>query len=239
MIQRLSTGYGSADGCRRPCLLMSGFEGAALPLSDLTAALIRGGCRLRSRRRRRCDNYHHSETSEGMIPGWGSGRAAIDDFQNGRWGWGLFNSALAISDVFLIKSLVTGAVRLGARALAGTAARLFGRREWVVVAGQEARVQALIARIETQYARETGRRIIVVAEHGPGGALAEISTRNGQIIIYSGERYGQAARLEELLHYLQLQQRGWLGRELTRAEANLLEREVEQLLREAGLRPRR
>lgn len=27
---------------------------------------------------------------ESMIPVWGSGRAAVDDFQNGRWGWGDF-----------------------------------------------------------------------------------------------------------------------------------------------------
>lgn len=47
--------------------------------------------------------------AESLIPIWGSGRAAVDDFQNGRWGWGLFNSALAVSDVFLVKSLVTAA----------------------------------------------------------------------------------------------------------------------------------
>jgi RHS repeat-associated protein len=50
---------------------------------------------------------------EKVIPIWGSGRAAIDDFQNGRWFSGTFNSLLAISDVFLVKSLVTGIVKGG------------------------------------------------------------------------------------------------------------------------------
>ena len=45
---------------------------------------------------------------ESMIPIWGSGKQAAEDFKCGRWGWGLFNSALAVSDVFLVKSLVTG-----------------------------------------------------------------------------------------------------------------------------------
>ena len=49
---------------------------------------------------------------EGMIPVWGSARGAVDDFQNGRWGWGLFNGALAVTDVFLIKALVTNGLKL-------------------------------------------------------------------------------------------------------------------------------
>jgi RHS repeat-associated protein len=54
---------------------------------------------------------------EGLIPIWGSGKRAIEDFQCGRWGWGLFNTALAVSDVFLLKALATalakGAVEAG------------------------------------------------------------------------------------------------------------------------------
>jgi hypothetical protein len=59
---------------------------------------------------------------ESLIPVWGSGRAAIDDFQNGRWGWGLFNTAMAVSDIFLVKSIVTAGGKLvvkgGAKLLA-------------------------------------------------------------------------------------------------------------------------
>jgi RHS repeat-associated protein len=46
---------------------------------------------------------------ESLIPVWGSGRSAINDFECGRWGWGTFNTALAISDIFLVKSLFTAA----------------------------------------------------------------------------------------------------------------------------------
>jgi hypothetical protein len=43
---------------------------------------------------------------EGIIPVWGSGRAAANDFQNGRWGWGSANAVLAVSDVFLVKDAI-------------------------------------------------------------------------------------------------------------------------------------
>jgi RHS repeat-associated protein len=46
-------------------------------------------------------------TKESFIPIWGSGRAAINDFQNGNYGWGLFNTGMAVSDVFLFKSVGT------------------------------------------------------------------------------------------------------------------------------------
>jgi hypothetical protein len=48
---------------------------------------------------------------ESLIPVWGSGRSAVNDFQNGRIGWGLFNTGMAISDVFLVKSIGTAVVK--------------------------------------------------------------------------------------------------------------------------------
>src|SRR5690606_2148243 len=47
-------------------------------------------------------------TAESMIPVWGSGRAAIDHFQHGNYGWGAFHTAMAVSDVFLVKSIAIG-----------------------------------------------------------------------------------------------------------------------------------
>jgi RHS repeat-associated protein len=44
---------------------------------------------------------------ETAIPVWGSGRAAVDHFQNGNYWRGIGYTALAISDVFLVKSAVT------------------------------------------------------------------------------------------------------------------------------------
>lgn len=65
---------------------------------------------------------------ESLIPIWGSGRAAINDFQEGRWGWGIFNTALAVSDVFLVKSIVVGAGKFiigsGAKTVAKTNVKL-------------------------------------------------------------------------------------------------------------------
>jgi RHS repeat-associated protein len=60
---------------------------------------------------------------ESLIPVWGSGRAAIDDFQNGRWGWGIFNTVMAVSDAFLIKSAITAIGKLAVKGAAEIAAK--------------------------------------------------------------------------------------------------------------------
>ncbi len=67
-------------------------------------------------------------TWEGLIPIWGSGRAAVDHFQNGNYWRGIGYSALAISDVFLVKSIATaagrGAWKVGAHSWSAT-------RQWL------------------------------------------------------------------------------------------------------------
>jgi RHS repeat-associated protein len=55
---------------------------------------------------------------ESLIPVWGSGRAAVDDFQNGRWGWGIFNSVMVVADVITLggaSTLIKGGVKLATR----------------------------------------------------------------------------------------------------------------------------
>ncbi len=59
-------------------------------------------------------------TLESLIPVWGSGRSAVDNFQNGNYWAGAAYTALAVSDVFLLKSLATGAVKLGSAGFAKT-----------------------------------------------------------------------------------------------------------------------
>ena len=54
---------------------------------------------------------------ESLIPIWGSGKQAIHDYQNGDYGWAAFNAALAISDVFLVKSIITGIAKGGVKML--------------------------------------------------------------------------------------------------------------------------
>ncbi len=69
---------------------------------------------------------------ESLIPIWGSGRAAVDHFQNGNYWSGIGYTALAISDVFLVKSIATGIVRgawkVGAHSWTAT-------RKWMVNKG--------------------------------------------------------------------------------------------------------
>ncbi|MGC4128050.1 MAG: RHS repeat-associated core domain-containing protein, partial [Bergeyella sp.] len=45
---------------------------------------------------------------ESLIPIWGSGRAAVDHFQNGNYWRSAAYTALAVSDVFMVKSIATG-----------------------------------------------------------------------------------------------------------------------------------
>jgi RHS repeat-associated protein len=54
---------------------------------------------------------------ESLIPIWGSGRQSIHDFQCGHYVWGTINAALAISDVFLVKSLFSAAAKVGVEGL--------------------------------------------------------------------------------------------------------------------------
>ena len=63
---------------------------------------------------------------ESLIPVWGSGRQSIHDFQCGHYVWGTVNAALAISDVFLVKSLFTAAGKVGVKGLA----KLAGNNTW-------------------------------------------------------------------------------------------------------------
>ena len=55
--------------------------------------------------------------AESLLPVWGSGRAALDHFQNGNILSGLFYSALMVSDVFLLSSVWEGVGKIGVRRL--------------------------------------------------------------------------------------------------------------------------
>lgn len=56
-------------------------------------------------------------TGESFIPLWGSGRNAINDFQNSSYVSGTFNTALFVSDAFLVRSIVAGITKGGIQAM--------------------------------------------------------------------------------------------------------------------------
>lgn len=68
---------------------------------------------------------------ESLIPIWGSGRSAVNHFQQGNYGRGVMYTALAITDVFLVKSLVVGGGKLlmrgGAAVLKTESGHAFGK----------------------------------------------------------------------------------------------------------------
>jgi len=63
-------------------------------------------------------------TAESFIPVWGSGREAINDFQCGRWGWGVVNTVLAITDAtgvgYGVRGIAKGAWKFGKHAWKAT-----------------------------------------------------------------------------------------------------------------------
>lgn len=54
-----------------------------------------------------------AEGASSLVPVYGSGRNAVNDFQNGRYISGAFNSVMAVSDVFLVKSIGKGILQGG------------------------------------------------------------------------------------------------------------------------------
>ena len=48
---------------------------------------------------------------DGMIPFYGSGRDLVNDVQNERYGWVVFDGVMLVGDVFLVKAVVEGVVR--------------------------------------------------------------------------------------------------------------------------------
>ena len=54
--------------------------------------------------------------AESLIPVWGSGRAMVDDFQNGNYAMGMFNMAMMVSDCFMVGTVVKGVAKFGFKA---------------------------------------------------------------------------------------------------------------------------
>ena len=76
---------------------------------------------------------------ESMIPVWGSGRAAINNFQEGKWIRGTINTAVAVSDVFLVKAaasgIAKGAFKLGSHTW-GATSKWLTKKGWRQFKGQ-------------------------------------------------------------------------------------------------------
>jgi RHS repeat-associated protein len=66
-----------------------------------------------------------------FVPVWGSSKQSYLDFQAGNYGLGLFNAGMAVSDVFLLKSIVVNGGKFVAKGgLAGSRGTWSGWRGW-------------------------------------------------------------------------------------------------------------
>jgi len=140
-------------------------------------------------------------------------------------------------------TFIEGFGALGARAVVQKGLfGLFGHNEWRIAASREAEALRWLRELEARYIRETGLRIKVVPYDAPPiggrvGALGEFFPQTKEIVLYSGEKYGLGARAEELLHYFQIKGRGLLGKKVSQRITQLVEDEVEILLRSIGFEP--
>lgn len=92
---------------------------------------------------------------ESIIPIWGSVRDANYNFDKGNWGWGIAFTALAITDVFLVKSLVT-AVGKGIFKIAGkeTAKEIAAKKLAAELAAKELAAKEAAAKLAAEKAAE-------------------------------------------------------------------------------------
>ena len=103
---------------------------------------------------------------ESLIPIWGSGRSAIDHFQKGHWVRGTVFTVLAVTDVFLVKSLVTA----GGKVIVEGGAKLLA--EEGASTGEKALIKEGVSSTEKAVVKEGGE---VVAEEGTSTLASQAS----------------------------------------------------------------
>lgn len=134
---------------------------------------------------------------ESMIPFWGSGRSAIHAFQTGRWGMGLLHAGLAITDVFLVKSLLTAG---GKAAISGATKTGLNATERWVFKGTQRQLEASIAkatRARASFDAAGGKFSLVdqILKTKLGKALGVFNWRGGKPLITVCRRGGYGTYL--------------------------------------------
>lgn len=96
------------------------------------------------------DAVGESGIAEGFIPVWGSGRDAVNSFQTGHWGWGIFHSVMVAVDVVTlgtgsivkggVKGLVKGGVKLAAKETGEAITKALTKKALAALAAKEAAV---------------------------------------------------------------------------------------------------
>jgi hypothetical protein len=113
-----------------------------------------------------------SGLAEGFIPVWGSGRDAINSFQTGHWGWGIFHSVMAVKGV--VKAGVKATLKqAGKAALEGLT-----KKAIAAIAAKEAAV-ALIKNTGKMAAEFSVKRLGVCIAKACFVAGTPVATKDG------------------------------------------------------------
>jgi regulator of RNase E activity RraB len=91
------------------------------------------------------DAVGESGIIEGFIPVWGSGRDAVNAFQTGHWGWGIFHSVMVVVDVVTLGggTIVKGAIKGGIKAATKAAVKGLSKKAAAALAAKQAAVNLL------------------------------------------------------------------------------------------------
>lgn len=144
---------------------------------------------------------------ESAIPIWGSGRSAVDHFQHGNWGRGVLFTALAVSDVFLVKSLVTAGGKLvvqgGAKLLGKSAAASGGQQ---VASGATAAVTKTVAADVAKAGGTSAPKLLTAGVRRFAGdeGVNHFGKHAGELMQVLGKRsYNLAQYLDDANHVIQ------------------------------------
>jgi len=145
------------------------------------------------------------DLAESLIPIWGSGRSAVDHFQKGNWGRGILFTALAVSDVFLVKALVTAGGKLlvkGGAALLTKEAVTAGEKE-IVKEGAELAAKEGVGAVERGTAALDANALVLAIEKGEAAAVdAALAGRIPIVSITAAKEFlkkGEVGLLREFL----------------------------------------
>jgi hypothetical protein len=126
------------------------------------------------------DAVGESGILEGFIPVWGSGRDAVNAFQTGHWGWGIFHSALVVVDVFTLGggTVVKGLVKGGLKTAGKAALEGLSKKALAALAAKQTAVN-LVKQTAEQVAKFSVKRLGVCITKACFVAGTPVATKEG------------------------------------------------------------
>ncbi len=177
---------------------------------------------------------------ESVAPFWGEWRQGQFDFHCGRYGWGVVHSALAVSDVFLVKAVVVGVGKFAWRGMSRLAANeLFEMGGRAAVKGEDDLSRGVGSTVDDFLPEAQARLDATKATYGNVGAFNSVtpspaSLSGGGAARSVGTRWGPHTGTRPLGKKAAGTSGGGSYTELATSSADLLKREVADIATVTG-----